>query len=89
MSTMGPSGPSAVPIPLHIDGEPPAPPAPYVIGMSAGPGRRPAPVARSEALDWAALGGEITRTTFARAAVKRWLTAQGHVVDESETLPEW
>lgn len=31
---------------------------------------------------------DITRTTFARAAVKRWLTAQGHVIDESETLPE-
>lgn len=32
---------------------------------------------------------EITRTAFVRAAVKRWLTAQGHVVDESETLPQW
>ncbi|WP_434593642.1 hypothetical protein [Streptomyces sp. A5-4] len=32
---------------------------------------------------------EITRTAIARAAVKRWLTAQGHVVDDSETLPEW
>jgi hypothetical protein len=31
---------------------------------------------------------EITRTTFARAAVKRWLTAQGHAVDESGALPE-
>ena len=32
---------------------------------------------------------EITHTTIARAAVRRWLTAQGHVVDESETLPKW
>ncbi|MFD7954363.1 hypothetical protein ACFV4X_12795 [Streptomyces ardesiacus] len=32
---------------------------------------------------------EIIRTTFARAAVKRWLTAQGHVINESETLPKW
>ncbi|MFF8617148.1 hypothetical protein [Streptomyces sp. NPDC015350] len=48
-------GPSAAPIPLHITGEPPAPPAPDVIGTSGGPGRQPAPTARPGAVDWAAL----------------------------------
>ncbi|WP_331731827.1 hypothetical protein [Streptomyces sp. NBC_00073] len=55
---MSPSGPSAAPIPLHIVGEPPAPPAPDVLGTSAGPGRQPAPAVRSGAVDWAALGVE-------------------------------
>ncbi|MFE6496297.1 hypothetical protein [Streptomyces sp. NPDC057748] len=55
---MSTPGPSAAPIPLHIVGEPPAPPAPDVIGTSAGPGRRPAPAARPGAVDWAALGVE-------------------------------
>ncbi|MHC3392246.1 hypothetical protein ACLQ2E_22700 [Streptomyces lavendulocolor] len=55
---MSPSGPSAAPIPLHIVGEPPAPPAPDVLGTSAGPGRQPAPAVRPGAVDWAALGVE-------------------------------
>ncbi|MDX3579341.1 hypothetical protein PV663_20775, partial [Streptomyces sp. FL07-04A] len=59
LSSMSTSGPSAVPIPLHIVGEPPvppAPPAPDVLGMSGGPGRRPGPVVRQGGVDWAALG---------------------------------
>ncbi|WP_250305410.1 hypothetical protein [Streptomyces sp. A 4/2] len=55
---MSPSGPSAAPIPLHIVGEPPAPPAPDVLGTSGGPGRQPAPAVRPGAVDWAALGVE-------------------------------
>lgn len=58
VSTMSPSGPSAAPIPLHVAGEPPAPPAPDVLGTSAGPGRQPAPAVRPGAVDWAALGVE-------------------------------
>ncbi|MGW1848394.1 hypothetical protein [Streptomyces sp. NPDC001966] len=53
---MSTPGPSAAPIPLHIVGEPPAPPAPDVIGTSAGQGRRPAPA--PGAVDWATLGVE-------------------------------
>ncbi|MEU5196135.1 hypothetical protein AB0G86_19100 [Streptomyces scabiei] len=53
---MSTSGPSAVPIPLHIAGEPPASPAPDVIGTSGGLGRRLAPVVRPGVVDWAALG---------------------------------
>src|SRR5690606_22201053 len=52
------SGPSAAPIPLHTAGEPLAPPAPDVIGTSAGAGRRPAPAVRPGVVDWAALGVE-------------------------------
>ncbi|MCX2928143.1 hypothetical protein [Streptomyces sp. NEAU-W12] len=55
---MSTSGPSAAPIPLHIAGEPPAPPAPDVIGTSAGAGRRPDPAVRPGVVDWAALGVE-------------------------------
>ncbi|MFF1475397.1 hypothetical protein [Streptomyces mirabilis] len=55
---MSTSGPSAAPIPLHIAGEPPAPPAPDVIGTSVEPGRQPAPAVRPGALDWTALGVE-------------------------------
>ncbi|MBE8477480.1 hypothetical protein [Streptomyces justiciae] len=55
---MSMSGLSADPIPLHIDGELPAPPAPDVIGTSAGAGRRPAPAVRLGRVDWAALGVE-------------------------------
>ncbi|THA57048.1 hypothetical protein E6P78_31655 [Streptomyces sp. A0958] len=58
VSTMSTPGPSAVPIPLHIVGEPPAPPAPDVIGTSAGAGRRPAPAVRPGVVDWVALGVE-------------------------------
>lgn len=58
MSTMSTPGPSAAPIPLHIAGEPPAPPAPDVIGTFGAPGPQPAPTVRPEALDWAALGVE-------------------------------
>ncbi|MEU6572078.1 hypothetical protein [Streptomyces parvulus] len=50
--------PSSAPVPLHIVGEPPASPAPDVIGTSGGPGRRPAPAVRPAAADWAALGVE-------------------------------
>lgn len=56
VATMSTPGPSAAPIPLHIVGEPPAPPAPDVIGTSAGQGRRPAPA--PGAVDWATLGVE-------------------------------
>jgi hypothetical protein len=55
---MSTSGPSAAPIPLHIAGEPPAPPAPHVIGTSAGAGPRPDPAVRPNVVDWAALGVE-------------------------------
>ncbi|MEV6502196.1 hypothetical protein [Streptomyces prunicolor] len=55
---MSTPGPSAAPIPLHIVGEPPALPAPNVIGTSAGPDRRPAPAVRPGVVDWAALGVE-------------------------------
>ncbi|WP_232838851.1 hypothetical protein [Streptomyces geranii] len=55
---MSTPGPSAAPIPLHIVGEPPALPAPNVIGTSAGPDHRPAPAVRPGVVDWAALGVE-------------------------------
>ncbi|MFD8947549.1 hypothetical protein ACFV0B_01645 [Streptomyces xanthophaeus] len=55
---MSTSGPSAAPIPLHIVGEPPAPPAPHVLGTSAAPGRQADPAVRPGALDWTALGVE-------------------------------
>ncbi|MFE9240486.1 hypothetical protein [Streptomyces sp. NPDC007007] len=56
---MSTSALSAAPIPLHIAGEPAAPPAPDVIGTSTGTERPPAPTARPEAADWAALGVEL------------------------------
>ncbi|MEV7641341.1 hypothetical protein AB0O32_15495 [Streptomyces rubiginosohelvolus] len=55
---MSTSALSAAPIPLHIAGEPAAPPAPVVLGASTGTERPPAPTARPEAADWAALGVE-------------------------------
>ncbi|WP_329353789.1 hypothetical protein [Streptomyces anulatus] len=55
---MSTSALSAALIPLHIAGEPAAPPAPVVIGASTGTERPPAPTARLEAADWAALGVE-------------------------------
>ncbi|MFF9795320.1 hypothetical protein [Streptomyces bacillaris] len=55
---MSTSALSAAPIPLHIAGEPAAPPAPDVLGTSTGTERPPAPTARPEAADWAALGVE-------------------------------
>ncbi|MFD4210455.1 hypothetical protein ACFWRG_31205, partial [Micromonospora tulbaghiae] len=55
---MSTSGPSAAPIPLHIVGEPPAPPAPHVLGTSAAPGRQADPAVRPGVLDWTALGVE-------------------------------
>ncbi|MES5824895.1 hypothetical protein [Streptomyces sp. RG80] len=55
---MSTSGPSAAPIPLHIVGEPPALPAPDVMGTSAGPRRWPDPAVRPGVVDWAALGAE-------------------------------
>lgn len=32
---------------------------------------------------------EITRATFERAAVRRWLTLQGHDIDEDDVQPRW
>ncbi|WP_240925394.1 hypothetical protein [Streptomyces sp. 196(2019)] len=55
---MSTPGPSAAPIPLHIAGEPPAPPAPDVIGASAGAGPQPAQAVRPGVVDWAELGVE-------------------------------
>ncbi|MFD7125069.1 hypothetical protein ACFV9X_13210 [Streptomyces anulatus] len=43
---MSTSALSAAPIPLHIAGEPAAPPAPDVLGTSTGTERPPAPTAR-------------------------------------------
>ncbi|MGW2089353.1 hypothetical protein [Streptomyces sp. NPDC001880] len=34
------------------------------------------------------LAEEITEATFERAAVKRWLTSQGHDINEDEVQPQ-